>query len=66
MRAKHMTLREAISGGRLREFAAQEEARGVGPASRKAFDAVVAGAIKSPKSKGRTSRSSSRPGSAGK
>jgi hypothetical protein len=61
-----LTLARAIAENRLREFARQEEARGVGPITRGVFDDAVAKVAKSPKSKGPTSRSSSRPGSAGK
>lgn len=61
-----LSLSEAIRTGRLGEFIAQEEKRGIGPAKRKAFDAAVRKAAKSRRSKGRTSRSSSRDGSSGK
>lgn len=61
-----LSLAKAIKAGRLREFIAQEEARGVGPANRKAFDAAIEKAVKLRRSKGRTSRSSSRGGSSGK
>jgi hypothetical protein len=62
-----MTLSEALKNGQLREFIAQEEARGVGPASRKKLDAAIkALATKPPPPKDQTSRSTSRDGSRGK
>jgi len=36
-----LTLSEALKTDRLREFVAQEEARGIGPASRKKLDAAI-------------------------
>jgi hypothetical protein len=36
-----LTLKKALSENRLSEFIAQEEARGVGPANKKDFDAAV-------------------------
>ena len=60
-----LTLLEATKSGRLDEFIAQEEARGIGPIDRADFIAAVAAVIKAPQSKGRTSRSSSRGGSNG-
>lgn len=61
-----LTLSEAIRRGRLDEFIAQEEARGVGPIDKAELDAALAKAIKSPQSADRTSRSPSRDGSTGK
>ena len=64
-----LTLTEAIKTGRLKEFAEQEEKRGVGPLSNKKFDAAVKEVATTPKPKrsvGRTLRSPSRGGSRGK
>jgi hypothetical protein len=59
-----ITLTQAIKDGRLREFIAQEEARGVGPAdSKEVADAIHHLATTPLKSKGRTSRSPSHGGS---
>jgi hypothetical protein len=59
-----LTLSHAIKTGRLAEFIAQEEARGVGPIDRKELDATIKKLVTTPlKSKGRTSRSSSGGGS---
>lgn len=58
-----LTLATALSSGRLTDFIAQEEARGVGPINRAEFDAAKAALIRAPRSKGRTSRSSSGDGS---
>jgi hypothetical protein len=52
-----------LSGGRLADFIAQEEACGIGPINQADYDAAAAALIKSPQSKGRTSRSSSDDGS---
>lgn len=55
-----LTLTEAIKSGRLREFIAQEEARGIGPAARKELDDAIKRLVSPPwKSKGRSSRSKS-------
>ncbi len=61
-----LTLSEAVRNGRLDEFIAQEQARGVGPVDRDAFDALAAALVKAPQSKDRTSRSASGDGSSGK
>lgn len=62
-----LTLSEALKSGQLREFIAQEEARGVGPVSRRKLDAAIKRLAATPlKSKGRTSRSTSRGDSRGK
>jgi hypothetical protein len=59
-----LTLAKALKTGRLREFVAQEEARGIGPASRKKLDATIKRLATTPlKSANRTSRSSSADGS---
>jgi hypothetical protein len=60
-----LTLAEAIRERRLADFVAQEEARGVGPIDRDAFDALAAALVKAPQSEGRTSHSSSGDGSSG-
>lgn len=60
-----ISLRTAIRDGRLDEFVQQEEARGVGPASREDLDAALARLIKSEQSEDRTSRSPSGDGSDG-
>jgi hypothetical protein len=64
--ADRLTLAEAIRSGRLSEFAAQEEARGVGPADPRALDALVAEAAKGPQSEDQASRSPCGDGSTGK
>jgi hypothetical protein len=62
-----LTLSEAIRTDRLREFVAQEEQRGIGPADRKELDEAIKRLALTPlKSADRTSRSSSRGGSRGK
>lgn len=61
-----LTLRKALDTGRLDEFIAQEEARGVAPADRAEFDAIIKTAVKQPRSEGRTSRSPSGDGSSEK
>jgi hypothetical protein len=62
-----LTLSKALKNGQLREFIAQEEARGIGPASRKELDkAIKALATKLPQPEDQTSRSTSRDGSRGK
>lgn len=61
-----ITLSEAISGDRLPEFIAQEEARGIGPIDRAEFDGVVFKVIKAPRSEDRTSHSASAGNSSGK
>jgi hypothetical protein len=52
-----LTLSEAVKTGRLQDFIAQEEARGVGSIDRAEFDRLLVKAIKSPQSKDQTSRS---------
>jgi hypothetical protein len=62
-----LTLTEALRTGRIDDFVKQEEARGIRPADRKVLDAAIKRLATTPlKSKGRTSRSSSRGGSSGK
>jgi hypothetical protein len=62
-----LTLSEAIKQRRLDEFVRQEEARGVGPVSKRKLNAAIkAVATKPPRSEDQTSRSASRGGSNGK
>lgn len=61
-----LSLSEAMKTGRLAEFVAQEEARGIGPANRADVDAALAKLIRQPQPANRTSRSASRGGSTGK
>jgi hypothetical protein len=61
-----LTLLEAVKTGRLQDFIAQEEARGVGSIDRAEFDRLLGKAVKAPQSKDQTSRSPSRDGSTGK
>jgi hypothetical protein len=62
-----LTLAKALKTGRLREFIAQEEARGIGPADNKELDEAIRRLMFTPlKSKNRTSHSSSGDGSNGK
>jgi hypothetical protein len=61
-----ISLSEAIKSGRLSDFIAQEEARGVGPINRGEFDALAAALIKAPQSEDQTSRPASPDGSTGK
>jgi hypothetical protein len=58
-----ISLAEAIKTGRLQEFAAQEEARGVATINRAEFDALAATLIKAHQSKDQTSHSPLRDGS---
>lgn len=65
--AQQLTLSEAIKTGRLEEFAAQEEKRGIGPADRRKLNAAIKKMATTPvKSEDRTSRSTSRDGSRGR
>lgn len=51
-----LTLAQALKKGKLREFIAQEEARGIGPVERKELEATIEKATTTLlKSKGRTS-----------
>ncbi len=61
-----LTLAEALKTGRLQEFIAQEETRGVGPIDRAEFDALLGKAATAPQSKDRTSRSAYDGNSTGK
>ena len=60
-----LTLSEAVKSGRLQDFIAQEETRGVGPIDREEFEAWTAALIKAPRSENQTSRSASGDGSSG-
>ena len=61
-----ITLAEAQRTGRLQDFIAQEEARGVGPVSEAEFDLTTSAVIKTPQSDDQTSGSLPRDGSRGK
>jgi hypothetical protein len=63
---KDLSLSKALKHGRLQEFVAQEEARGIGPADRRSLDALVAEAAKERQAEGPASRSPSGDGSTGK
>jgi hypothetical protein len=59
-----LTLSEALKTGRLPEFIAQEEARGIGPVDRRELDDAIKRLATTPlKSEDRTSRSTSGGGS---
>ena len=60
-----LTLVEAVKSGRLVDFVAQEESRGVGPIDRVEFDRAVAKMIKATRLADRTSRSASGGNSSG-
>jgi hypothetical protein len=64
--AAKLTLSEAAKTGRLQQFIAEQEARGVGPINRADFDSLLGKAAKSPQSKGQTSHSPSGGSSTGK
>ncbi len=59
-------LSDALKNGRLLEFIAQEEARGIGPIEREELDTLTAALIKVPQSEDQTSHSPSGDGSTGK
>jgi hypothetical protein len=62
-----LTLTDAIKSGKIKEFVAQEEARGIGPAdSEEVASAIKRLATRPLKSKDRTSRLPSADGSSGK
>lgn len=61
-----LTLAYAMKSGRLQEFIAQEEARGIGPVDLADLDRALAKMIKAPRSKGQTSRSPLHDGSTGR
>lgn len=63
---KQLSLSEAISKGRISDFIAQEEARGVGPISAAEFDETAAAVIKTPPQDDQTSGSPRHDGSRGK
>lgn len=61
-----ITLSEALKTGKLAEFIAQEEARGIGPADSPDLDEAIKILATTPtQSEGRTSRSTSGGGSNG-
>ena len=62
---QRLTLARAIKEGRLSEFIAQEEKRGV-KVDRKKFDDALEAAVKPPQSKRQTSRSQGGGSSRGK
>lgn len=66
MENARISLSDALKSGRLDEFVAQEEARGVGPADLAKLDAALATLIKPLQSEDRTSRFPSGDGSTGK
>jgi hypothetical protein len=61
-----LNLKTAIETDRLKEFIAQEEARGIGASDWAEIDRALARAIKAPQSADQTSRSSSGDSSSGK
>jgi hypothetical protein len=62
-----LSLSEAINSGKINEFVAQEEARGMGPAARREVETLLKQAATTPLQElDRTSRSASRGGSTGK
>lgn len=60
------SLADALKHGRMADFIAHEEARGVGPIDRAKFDSAINHLVKAPPPKDRTSRSSSGDGSSEK
>ena len=58
-----LSLSQAISDGRLEEFIAQEEARGVGPIREAEFDLTASAVIRTTQSDDQTSGSLPRDGS---
>jgi hypothetical protein len=64
--ADPLTLKRALESDRLDEFIREQEAAGVGPADKREVMNALEAVIKPRRSKGRTSRSSSRGGSSGK
>ena len=66
MNSKPLTLKEALASGRLEDFIAQEEERGIGSANRADFEEALRAIATQPQSKDQTSRSSSRDGSSEK
>lgn len=61
-----LSLKKAISDGRLADFIAQAEASGVGPVREETFDALAAKVIKTSQSGDQTSHSLPVDGSHGK
>ena len=61
-----LSLSEALKTGRLQEFIAQEEDRGIGPIDCAELDRLFGKAVRALQSKDRTSRSPSADGSTGK
>jgi hypothetical protein len=62
-----LTLSEALKTDKLREFIAQEESRGIGPANSRDVEAAIKTLATTPTQSGdRTSRQPSRGGSTGK
>ena len=61
-----LTLAQAIKEDRLPEFAAQQEAAGLPPADRRAFEAIVGAAVKPVTAADQTSRSQTGDDSTGK
>lgn len=61
-----LTLAKAIASGKLGDFIAQEEARGVGPADKTNLDRALSRLIKAGKSEDQTSHSASSDGLTGK
>lgn len=49
-----LSLKEALSSGKLDAFIKQEEARGIGPVSKPDLDTAIKAVIKQPQSKGQT------------
>jgi hypothetical protein len=54
-----LSLTKAVKTGRLQDFIAQEEARGVGSADKTTFFQALSSVIKQPQSEDRTLRSAS-------
>ena len=63
--SERLSLMKALKTGRLADFIAQEEARGVESVEREELDAAIEAMIKPPRSANRTSRSRGRGGSSG-
>ncbi len=61
-----LSLSKAIKNRRLQDFIAQEEARGIKPASEQELMATIGAAIKPPQLEDQTSRFPSRDDSSGK
>lgn len=61
-----ITLANAMKSGRLQDFIAQEEARGIGPIGRAELNLAIAALIKAPQSEDQTSHCPSGDNSTGK